>query len=438
MKKTLLLAIIMLVGSFISMFSQPDYKPSVEWHGFVKTDIIYDTRQLTALREGHFHIIPLSESLDAEGNDINANPSFNILSIQTRLNGKIAGPEFAGIKTSGFLEGEFFGTTDGDGNGFRLRHAFIDLDWSSTQLRVGQFWHPMFVTDCFADVVNFNTGAPFQPFSRNPQIRLTQNFGGFSLLLTALSQRDFQSYGPVWDVTKSQYSSALSTEYARNSVIPEVHFQLKYKNDYLLIGAGTGYKVLRPQLITSMSDTLGNGKPFINENTIGSFNAQGFMKITFNSITVKMEGTYGQNMANYTMIGGYAVKSYNTSTGVLDYTNNKVFSGWIDINFKALENLSLNLFGGYSKNLGFDDNILNNNLDKFPKNSQFFTRAANADNVLRVSPYLRWSLGKVQIAGEVEYTSIAFGTNDLADKGKVIKAKKVANTRSLLAVYINF
>jgi len=26
---------------------------------------------------------------------------------------------------------------------------------------IGQFWHPMFATDCYPDVVSFNTGAPF-------------------------------------------------------------------------------------------------------------------------------------------------------------------------------------------------------------------------------------------------------------------------------------
>ena len=68
-----------------------------------------------------------------------------------------------------YIEAEFFGTSDADLNGFRLRHGYLKLDWPHSELMVGQFWHPMFVTESFPDVVSFNTGAPFQPFNRSPR-----------------------------------------------------------------------------------------------------------------------------------------------------------------------------------------------------------------------------------------------------------------------------
>jgi hypothetical protein len=143
--------------------------------------------------------------LDKAGQDINAAANFNILSVQTRLAGKVTGPDALGAKTSGLIEGEFFGTADGDTNGFRLRHAYVKLNWKKSELMIGQFWHAMFITDCYPDVVSFNTGAPFQPFSRTPQVRFTQAFGKLSLIATALSQRDFASNGPegvssVWTI----------------------------------------------------------------------------------------------------------------------------------------------------------------------------------------------------------------------------------------------
>ena len=97
-----------------------------------------------------------------------------MLSVQTRLVGKITGPDAFGAKTSGYIEAEFFGTSDADVNGFRLRHAYVKLNWTTTELLIGQFWHPMFITESFPEVVSFNTGAPFQPFNRSPQIRVTQ------------------------------------------------------------------------------------------------------------------------------------------------------------------------------------------------------------------------------------------------------------------------
>jgi hypothetical protein len=91
--------------------------------GFVKTDIFYDSRQTVSIREGHYLLYPKGPLLDPGGRDINARSSFNILSIQTRLAGRITGPDVLGAKTSAYIEAEFFGTSDADINGFRLRHG---------------------------------------------------------------------------------------------------------------------------------------------------------------------------------------------------------------------------------------------------------------------------------------------------------------------------
>jgi hypothetical protein len=114
----------------------------------------------------------------------------------------ITGPDAFGAKTKGFIEGEFFGpnlngvTQAGDlygMNGFRLRHAFVKLSWTNTDLQIGQYWHPMFVTGCFPGTISFNTGAPFQPFSRNPQVRLTHKIGNVSIIGAVMSQTDFKN-----------------------------------------------------------------------------------------------------------------------------------------------------------------------------------------------------------------------------------------------------
>ena len=162
-------------------------KPGINFSGFVKTDIFYDTRQTGCIREGHFLLYPENKLPDSYGNDINARANFNILSIQSRLKGSITGSDAFGAKTSGLIEADFFGNENAnfsDVNGFRIRHAFVKLNWKSTELMAGQYWHPMFIAESFPGVISFNTGAPFQPFSRNPQIRLTQSFGNPDFLCT--------------------------------------------------------------------------------------------------------------------------------------------------------------------------------------------------------------------------------------------------------------
>jgi len=76
----------------------------------------------------------LPELPDVNGNDINAKPNLNFLAIQSRLTGKITGPDALGAKTSALMEGAFFGHSDGDVNGFRLRHAYGIMGISSFAL----------------------------------------------------------------------------------------------------------------------------------------------------------------------------------------------------------------------------------------------------------------------------------------------------------------
>ncbi|MBE3111850.1 MAG: hypothetical protein IMZ46_15320 [Acidobacteria bacterium] len=195
MKKTTLVATALGLALFAAMTappaaaqsekSQPAFGISIS--GFVKTDIFYDSRQTVSIREGHYLLFPKGPLLDPEGGDLNGRANFNILSVQTRLVGKITGPDALGAKTSACIEAEFFGTSDADVNGFRLRHGYLKLNWAKSELMVGQFWHPMFITESFPDVVSFDTGAPFQPFNRSPQVRYTRMFGKVSLVATALA-----------------------------------------------------------------------------------------------------------------------------------------------------------------------------------------------------------------------------------------------------------
>jgi hypothetical protein len=227
-----------LVLMSVVVLAQDEKQFGIRFSGFVKTDLFYDSRQTVDAREGHFLLYPKNELLDSKGLDINADGKLNILSIQTRLTGHITGPDAFGAKTSGLIEGAFFGNINSDINGFRLRHAFVKLTWEKSELLVGQYWHPMFVTACFPGTVSFNTGAPFEPFTRNPQVRFTKSFGKFSATGAAIEQIDFKDTGPDGE----------SPKYLINSGIPELNLYLEYKSDDFLIGGGVNHKVLRPRL----------------------------------------------------------------------------------------------------------------------------------------------------------------------------------------------
>jgi hypothetical protein len=364
---------------------------------------MYDTRQTDALREGHLVLYPAPVFSDKFGKDINEKASFNILLIQTRLQGKITGPDALGAKTSGLMEGEFFGTSNADVSGFRLRHPYLRMDWPASSILIGQYWHPMFIFEMFPGVVSFNTGVPFQPFSRNPQIRFTHNIETMKLIVAAMSQRDFQSDGP----------GGLSSSFLRNSIVPNLHAQLQYSSKGNMLGVGIDVKTLTPRLVTTRNVAA--------DATLGSTAFIGYAKLTLDQVTLKAEGTYGANLSDQLMLGGYAAKSIDRTTGVESYSALKSYSMWGEI--PTGKELELALFAGYSQNLGAGDNLT----------GVYYGRGTNIDILYRISPRVIWNAGKVRFAPECEYTSADYGTPNSVNKGKVQNLKNVVNVRVLFA-----
>ncbi len=410
----------------VLLFSQDEKKFGIQFSGFVKTDIFYDSRQTIDAREGHFLLYPAAELPDVNGNDINARSKFNILAIQTRLTGKITGPDALGAKTSGLIEGAFFGNIASDINGFRLRHAFVKLTWPKTELMVGQFWHPMFVTDCFPGTVSFNTGAPFEPFSRNPQIRVKQKFGSFNAIATALEQVDFKSTGPDKD----------SPKYLINSGIPELNLRFEYNAKKILVGAGVNYKTLLPSL-ANLNESNGVQYNYKTDEKASGTSFFGYVKLNTSPVTIRLYGVAGQMMYSMTMLGGYATMDITKEPLILatgdtlkaitntTYTPIKTTSFWVDANTNG-KKLQVGLFAGYSKNGGATDDI----------NGTYYSRGSNIDYLYRVAPRLIFNSGKFRIAPEIEYTVAAYGTTKV--DGTVKDAKEVGNLRFLLGVYYFF
>ncbi len=382
--------------------------------GFVKTDIFYDSRQTTAIREGHYLLFPKGPSLGPDGADVNARGAFNILSIQTRLAGTITGPDALGARTSAYIEAEFFGTSDSDLNGFRLRHGYLKLNWTHSELMIGQFWHPMFVTESFPDVVSFNTGAPFQPFNRSPQVRFTQTFGGFSLSATALAQRDFVSNGP----------EGASSVYLRNAALPEFNFKLQFgaknaaRKTETAAGVGADVMRLAPRIVTAL------GYP--TDESLTGLAAMAFIKQRWPKWSWKAEAVWGQNLHHLTMLGGYAVRDVVDETRAdWSYTPIATISLWTEVQTTGAP-WQTGLFAGYAKNLGSPHEITGAN----------YARGFNIDELYRLSPRLVYNVGKMRFAGEVELTAASYGTPDLY--GKVRDARFVRNLRLLLAAYYFF
>ena len=406
MKKLIATVLVLLFMFSLSFGQDATNDPVVSFKGFVKYDAFFNSRQVTSAREGHFYLYPTAEVLDANGDDLNGAPNFNMLAIQTRLTTMIKGPDAFGAKTAGAIEGAFFGNSNADVGQFRLRHAWVKLSWEKSSLLFGQFWHPMFVTACFPGVVNFNTGVPFQPFSRNPQIRFTYKTGNTEIIAVAATQRDFTS--PQGSVTLT------------NAVVPNLHLQLQQTVGGHLVGAGVDFKMLRPFLASSPDGTT----IYKAEEKVTGISFIGFGKFKFDKTTVKVEGVLGQNLHDHLSISGYAIKEINATTGEASFTPMKQLSLWADISHG--KKFAPGLFVGYVKNQGTaDDNI-----------GTYYSRGSTIDNVMRISPRLVWNSGKTRFAVEGDYTTVAFGLPDIS--GEIKNTESYNNIRVLFAAYYFF
>jgi len=390
---------------------------AVRFGGFIKNDFFYDTRQVVAAREGHFLLWPAKPSLDQEGLDINDVPSLNFLSIQTRLNASFSAPEVKGFKITGMVEGAFFGHSNPDINGFRLRHAFVRLQRNSSEFLFGQFWNPLFFTGSFPDVVSFNTGVPFQPFSRNPQVRYTFRANGISLVAAALSQRDFASVGPA----------GASSVYLRNAAIPDLHLQLHYKLSKpdnpvsLTTGAAIAWKKIVPELVTLQG--------YKTNASVSGTSLSGYARLDLPSLIVKAQYVLGQNANDLLMIGGYGVtREIDQVRGIREYAPLKTQQIWLEA-YTTGKVFQPGIFIAMSENLGATTDLR--------PGTTVTGLGTDIKTLFRVSPRLLYNLGKARFALECEYTRAAFGTVNINQnsRGIPVDTKDTANLRLLFAVY---
>ena len=139
-----------------------------------------------------------------------------------------------------------------------------------------------------------------------------------------------------------------------------------------------------------------------------------------------MGSTYGQNLYNFVMIGGYGVTEKN-SDGEAIYTNFITGTYWLDWERTAIKDkFSLGIFAGYSKNHGANDVI----------SGAVYGRGLNIDYTYRIAPRFIYGTGRVRFRLEATYDVAAYGTPD--EKYKVQDTQDANNIRLLFATTLDF
>ena len=419
MKKTLFMAALMAM--FIGG-AKAQEKPSVKLYGFIRNYACFDTRESMTSNSEQFYYMPKDEKLDANGEDINEQPNMMLLSITTRLGLNITGLEFLGAKTSAKIESDFagFGTSN---TVLRIRQAYAKMEWEKNSILAGQAWHPM-MGDMMPDVFSLETGAPFTPFSRTPQVRYDYKNKGFTLTATALYQYQYTSYGP----------DGASFNYARNAIVPELYFQAMYKNGGFMIGAGVNLLTLKPRQSYTMESTDENGATVTDtykckEDPVVSISPTIFASYKKGNWGIKGRFTYAQNAAHLSMISGYGVTKVNEN-GEQEYGSINSAGGWVDVTYKKTLKkgfLTFCCFAGYTKNLGCKDEFTG---------PIYMRGEKNMDNMWRVAPSILYTHNAMQIGIEYNPTTVAYGTPD--SQYKMSDTHNVTNHRICAMLKYNF
>lgn len=403
MRKNYLLILFLTV---ISSLSAQNTKATLELYGFVRNDFYYNSRQCEEGIDGVFHFYPKPIRLDNSGQDENAVPQANMLSIATRIGLNIKGQPILGAQSSGKIEADFAGF--GVANYvIRIRHAYMQLKWEKSTLQIGQNWHPMWGS-VIPVTVSLNAGMPFQPFNRSPQLRITHNLKkNFALTGAAVYQMQYTSSGP----------KGFSPNYLRNSLIPELFGGFEYKGEHWVTGAGVDMKVIKP-----------------DDKSLSSISAIAYSQFTQDKFTAKARLTVGQNLSDQLLANGYG-KTYNSSTGAYGYTNQNIISSWVNLVYGKKWQISL--FGGYAQNLGSSMPLHNDNGRITIYSRGFYTDTQEMINsMFRVSPTFIYNLSNFSFGVEYNLTGVTYGT--IQTNGKTTQNYTVNNHRIIGSVSYYF
>lgn len=347
----------------------------IKFYGFIRNYAHVDSHEMKALTADLFSYVPVDNDND--------NATWHFSTITSRLGVNVSGYEYQGVKVGAKIETDFYSGVSGVTGtaALRLRQAYMTMDWvgdnGNTSLKVGQTWHPMAAD--MPDVISLNTGAPFGPFSRTPLAQIDIPISkSLSVTASAIWQMQYTSAGP----------EGASANYMKYSGIPEIYAGVNYKWTDGLVRVGVDFLSIKP--IQDESERMNAVSPFV------------YAQYKKGLFSAKAKSIFAQAGEHYNLNGGYAL----TPDGKYAPTRNS--STWVSLSYgKTWQAV---LFGGYAKNFGTDESIVDADHLYFSKNS-----FSNMNSMWRLTPTVIRNFGKVALALEYEITSVQYG-----DKSKPI------------------
>lgn len=411
-----------------------------EFYGFVRFESFFDSYKGLNAGNELFFVAPLYAGIDANGKHINQTPTYNFSSMATRVGVRISGPVIFNAKTSANIETDFAGDLGNNPALFRVRQANTVFTWTKSSLLVGQTWHPFWSGKVFPTVAGLNTGSPFQPFNRSPQIRFDYKPNAkFTLSAALVSEFQYKSYG--FSKIDSMYPKAMifadkSECFNRNAGLPEMVANIETNNGGFTLGAGASLKYIQPTLYTVELAPGKDTKKYVSDEMVQALSFVGYTQYVKKMFTIRSKAVLGQNMTHLNIPGGYGIKSVDKTTGAMTYTSYNSFTSYINAVYG--KKYQIGFFGGYMKNLGTVDALYNFGSTAAPS---VVTPGLlpNVASIYRVAPHFALNVSKLRFMFEYELTSAKYGIGNInPDDGLYAGGIDVTDDRVLLMLMYSF
>ena len=410
--------------------------PKVKLYGILRVDFYYNSRQMEESSDGFALVLPKAEDIDANGKDLNAAQMTGFTATATRFGIDLEAFYLKALKTTvtGRIETDFqgFGSSV---TMLRIRHAWINMAFKNSELLVGQYWHPLF-EGVVPNVLDVNGGHPYQPFGRHPQVKFTYKPKNMQLFVAGAYQTQFLSTG----VDANGNSSGRNLSFQKFALLPDLNAGIEYSKETWKIGLMGEYKQIVPRTVANVASTDDNGDPVIDtdgnpvinavyvKEKVQSYAVAAYGQYSQKAVTLKAKAVYGQNLSDLSMIGGYAATAVNDK-GEWTYKAFDVATAWLNADFNITKNWQISIYGGYTKNLGCNSQVLTNT----SVYGSLLYAGQMIDQAWRASALLSYRILNWNAVLEYGYNRAYYGDFDIS-KGKAVNAGNGIGGSRLLAV----
>ena len=432
----LLAALASFVGGVAS--AQEEVPAQFKLYGFIRNYMAFDTHEVNAGTQDLYFYMPKDRRLAEDGRDLAEVPTFRMLALTTRLGLNVSGYRIGETKVSGAVEGDFY-CMNGSVATFRLRQAYIGMLWDNLELgdllvNVGQTWHPMAAD--MPHMTNLETGAPFNPFNRSPQIMAHWTVGKFTWTGGILYPMQYLPTGP----------NGKSADYNKYGLIPEVYLGVALKSGGFLGKVGVDFFSIKPRWnapVITQASVDGDERilKYDVENTkqlqtrLYAISPFVYLQLTKGKFQLKAKSILAQAGEHMNLLSGYGA-TFDWNRLQLTYTPMQDLVSFVS--FQYGRKWQIMCMAGYMQRLGTTKALFA--YDNADVASLWLNTSADPSiqQAFRATPTIAYNLGKLTFSLEYNCTGAFFGEGPYNRGGLYGSGHWVLNHRIEQMVKFNF